>query len=208
MSSTSYAAPDFERRRHIEVASRRQHLNLIIIDSGCRIIVDSIDTSEREWRVLLSSDRKRMRREIDAVLRSLIEECERAGARQSRVAFLDSHRFVRVTRLEGSDEQLYAVTIEFFRGSDSLSRAARKYQLTPREIDVLAMIIEGSNAVEMARTLQLAETTVQGYFKRLLIKTQSRNRPAMVANVLGWGGFGREGRDTEPQAARVGLETD
>jgi DNA-binding CsgD family transcriptional regulator len=62
---------------------------------------------------------------------------------------------------------------------------------------VLAMIIEGSNAVEMARALQLAETTVQGYFKRLLIKTQSRNRPAMVANVLGWGGFGRERRETD-----------
>jgi hypothetical protein len=111
MSSTSYAVPDFERRRHIEVASRRQHLNLILIDSSCRIIVDSIDTSEREWRVLLSSDRKRMRREIEAVLRNLVDECERAGARQSRVAFLDSHRFVRVTRMEGSSEKLYAVTV-------------------------------------------------------------------------------------------------
>ena len=201
MSSTSYAAPDFERRRHIEVASRRQHLNLIIIDADCHIVVRSIDTSEREWRLLLSNDRKRLRREIEAVLRTLIEECERAGARQSRVAFLDSHRVVRVTRLEGSREQLYAVTIELLRGSDSLSRATRKYQLTPREIDVLAMIIEGSNALEVARALQLAETTVQGYFKRLLIKTQSRNRPAMVANVLGWGS-GRQPRETEGATGR------
>ena len=197
MTSTSDGAPDFERRRHIEVASRRQHLNLIIIDADFRIVAASIDASEREWRLLLSSDRTRMRREIEAVLRSLIEECELARARQSRVTFIDSHRFVRVTRLEGSSGLLYAVTIEFFRGSDSLSRSARKYQLTPREIDVLAMIIEGSNAVEVARALQLAETTVQGYFKRLLVKTQSRNRSAMVANVLGWGGSGRKQRETD-----------
>jgi DNA-binding CsgD family transcriptional regulator len=197
MSCTSYGATDFERRRHIEVASRRQHLNLIIIESSCRIVVASIDTNEREWRLLLTADRKRMRAEIETVLKSLIDECERAGARQSGVAFLDSHRFVRVTRLEGSSEPLYAVTIEFSRGSDSLSRAARKYQLTPREIDVLAMIIEGSNAVEVAQALKLAETTVQGYFKRLLVKTQSRNRPAMVANVLGWGGFTRGQRQPD-----------
>jgi DNA-binding NarL/FixJ family response regulator len=84
---------------------------------------------------------------------------------------------------------LFAVQLEFFRGGDSLSRAARKYQLTPREIDVLAMILEGASATEIAQTLKIAETTVQGYYKRLLSKTQARNRPAMVANVLGWDGM-------------------
>jgi hypothetical protein len=31
----------------------------------------------------------------------------------------------------------------------------------------------------------------------LLVKTQSRNRPAMVANVLGWGGFTRGQRQPD-----------
>jgi len=82
--------------------------------------------------------------------------------------------------------------VEHFRGGDSLSRATRKYQLTPREIEVLAMILEGASAAETANALKIAETTVQGYYKRLLSKTQSRNRPAMVANVLDWGGSGRQ----------------
>jgi DNA-binding CsgD family transcriptional regulator len=198
MSSTPYAALDVERQRHIEVASKRQPLKLIIVDGHCRIVLNSLDPAERELRVLLSDDRKRLRRDVDAVVRDLIEECERLVERQSRIAFLDRHRFVRVTRLEGCDESLFAMTLESFRGSDSLSRAARKFQLTPREIDVLGMILEGSSATEMARALQLAETTVQGYFKRLLSKTQSRNRPAMVANVLGWGGSDRpHGKDAE-----------
>jgi DNA-binding CsgD family transcriptional regulator len=54
------------------------------------------------------------------------------------------------------------------------------------------MILEGANAPETAQALQIAETTVQGYYKRLLIKTKSRNRPAMVANVLDWNGASRQ----------------
>jgi DNA-binding CsgD family transcriptional regulator len=53
------------------------------------------------------------------------------------------------------------------------------------------MILEGANATETAQVLKIAETTVQGYYKRLLSKTRSRNRPAMVANVLDWAGSGR-----------------
>jgi DNA-binding CsgD family transcriptional regulator len=56
---------------------------------------------------------------------------------------------------------------------------------------VLGLILEGQSAIEISQTLKIAETTVQGYYKRLLNKTQSRNRPAMVANVLDWDGSGR-----------------
>jgi DNA-binding CsgD family transcriptional regulator len=54
------------------------------------------------------------------------------------------------------------------------------------------LILEGASATETAETLKIAETTVQGYYKRLLSKTNSRNRPAMVANVLDWRGSRRE----------------
>ena len=53
--------------------------------------------------------------------------------------------------------------------------------------------VDEANATWLAPyALKIAETTVQGYYKRLLSKTQSRNRPAMVANVLDWGGSGRQ----------------
>jgi DNA-binding CsgD family transcriptional regulator len=191
MSCTPYAALDLQRQRHLEVASKRQGLRLIIIDAKCRVLFDCIGPAEEEFRDLLSHDRRRLRGQFGPIARELIEECERSGQRQSRVAFLDANRVVRVTCLEGRDDPMFAITLEFFRGGDSLSRAARKYQLTEREMDVLAMILEGRSATETAQALQLAETTVQGYYKRLLSKTQSRNRPAMVANVLGWGGSNR-----------------
>jgi DNA-binding CsgD family transcriptional regulator len=177
-----------DQQRHIEVAGKRQRMKLIVIDSDCRVILDSIEPTEHELRLLLSDDRKRLRDDVEAVVRSLIDYCVQRGERHSRIAFLDALRFVRVTRLDGNDGSLFALTIEAFRGADSLSRATRKYQLTPREVEVLKMILEGASAPETAQTLKIAETTVQGYYKRLLSKTQSRNRPAMVANVLDWAG--------------------
>ena len=104
------------------------------------------------------------------------------------MAFLDSRHYVRIAQLDGRRGQLFAVSVEYFRGDDSLTRAARKYHLTPRETDVLALILEGASAGETARALAIAENTVRGYCKRLLSKTQSRNRSAMVANVLDWQG--------------------
>jgi DNA-binding CsgD family transcriptional regulator len=180
-----------ENERHLEVASKRQLMKLIVVDVDCRVILDSIDPGEHELRLLLSDDRTRLRGHVDKVVKSLIDACLDTHERHSQVAYLDPHRFVRVTRLDGRDGSFFAVNVEFVRGGDSLSRAARKYRLTPREIDVLGMILEGGSATEIASTLKIADSTVQGYYKRLLSKTQSRNRPAMVANVLDWDGSGR-----------------
>jgi DNA-binding CsgD family transcriptional regulator len=194
MLSTLSSMHGLERERHIEVAAQRHRMKLIIVDADCRVLHDSIDPTEHELRLLLSDDRTAFRGEVATVVKSLVDECIRNDERDSKIAFLDAQRLVRVTRLDGSSGCIFAVSVEFFRGGDSLSRAARKYRLTPREIDVLAMILEGASAAETASALQIAETTVQGYFKRLLSKTQSRNRPAMVANVLDWGGAERRHR--------------
>ena len=179
---------DLQHGRHVEVASKRQVMTLIIVDAQCRVMLDSIGPTAHELRLLLSDDRKTLRGNLAHVVRSLIEECERSSESQSNVAFFDTTRFVRVTRMGGNGETYFAVSVELFRGGDSLSRSARKYRLTPREIDVLGMILQGASATETATALRIAETTVQGYYKRLLTKTNSRNRPAMVANVLDWDG--------------------
>jgi DNA-binding CsgD family transcriptional regulator len=192
MGSNPSATTGLEHQRHVEVAAKRQRMKLIIVDRDRLVRFDSIDPTEHELRLLLSDDRTKLRVDVDAVIESLIDHLLRERLRHSRIAFLDAQRFVRVTRLDGAEGCMFALSVEFFRGGDSLSRATRKYQLTPREIEVLAMILEGASAAETAHALKIAETTVQGYYKRLLSKTGSRNRPAMVANVLDWGGSGRQ----------------
>jgi len=150
MNSHASAPLGLEHQRHVEVASKRQRMKLIIVDRERRVLLDSIDPAEHELRLLLSDDRTALRVDIDDAVEALIDQCVQQGVRHSRIAFLDAQRFVRVTRLDGPDRCLFA------------------------------------------DALKIAETTVQGYYKRLLSKTQSRNRPAMVANVLDWGGSGRQ----------------
>ena len=201
MNRKPIASSEYDQLRHVELASRRQRMTLIIVDVDCIVRNDSIAPTDRELRLMLSDNRKTFRDDILHVVKGLVEECMQSNDRHSRIAFLDGHRVVRVTRLDGHPETLYAVSVEYFRGGDSLSRAARKYGLTRREIDVLAMILEGARATEIARSLQIAETTVQGYYKRLLSKTQSRTRPAMVANVLDWGGSERRRGTSAPPSS-------
>ncbi|HMD03339.1 MAG TPA: helix-turn-helix transcriptional regulator, partial [Candidatus Baltobacteraceae bacterium] len=99
-----------------------------------------------------------------------------------RTAFLSEEHVLRVARLVGEGGPMYVLSVEEDRNRLSLSRAARRHQLTRRETAVLTLILDGSNASEIAATLGISENTVQGYFKRLLSKTGSRNRVAMVAS--------------------------
>lgn len=190
--NTKESAPPIPERQRAEVVDKRQRMKLIVVDAHGSVILDSIERNDHELRILLSDDRRRFRGKADSLVKELIAECLEQHVRHSRVAFIDAQRFVRATRLDGHAGSMFAVSVESFRDGDSLSRATRKYRLTPREIEVLALILEGASATETATTLQIAETTVQGYYKRLLSKTQSRNRPAMVANVLDWRGRLRE----------------
>jgi DNA-binding CsgD family transcriptional regulator len=202
---SSLALPDLnlERTRYIEFASKRDRMKLIVVDVDCHVLFDSIGAGEHELRLLLSDDRTKLRANLAGVVKPLLSAAVGSRDRRGQIAFFDDHRFVRVTRLDGRGGAFFAVSVEFFRGGDSLSRAARKYRLTPREIDVLGLILEGQNALEISQALKIAETTVQGYYKRLLNKTQSRNRPAMVANVLDWDGSGRRRARNEEHVSKV-----
>jgi DNA-binding NarL/FixJ family response regulator len=93
---------------------------------------------------------------------------------------------VRAQPMDGAGGHFLALTIEHRRERRALARARKRFELTPREQQVLRFILEGAQANEIAAALHIAESTVQGYFKRLLAKTRSRNRAAMVALVLDW----------------------
>lgn len=177
---------DHEKR--VAIASQRARSTLIIVTGDCAVLLDSIGPTEYELRFLLNDERTKLREQTAHALKPLMAGCLRKGESQLSIASLDERRFLRVTRLDGVSGVFFAISVEFFRDGDSLSRARRKYQLTNREIEVLALMLEGANTAETARALSIAESTVQGYWKRLLAKTKSRNRAAMVANVLDWRG--------------------
>lgn len=56
--------------------------------------------------------------------------------------------------------------------------------LTKRELEVLALVVQGCSAKEIALILGIAPRTVESHIDRLRLKTNSRNRAQMVAEAV------------------------
>ncbi|MEY6431826.1 helix-turn-helix transcriptional regulator [Thioalkalicoccus limnaeus] len=56
--------------------------------------------------------------------------------------------------------------------------------LTPRELQVAALVAEGHGNKQIAHRLRLSEWTVSSYLRRIFVKLGVRTRAAMVARVL------------------------
>jgi DNA-binding NarL/FixJ family response regulator len=69
--------------------------------------------------------------------------------------------------------------------------------LTPRQLDVLALLMEGRSNKEIGRELGLLESTVKAHVKMILnrLHTSNRTEAAMMAADLGWTG----GRAAQPR---------
>ncbi len=92
----------------------------------------------------------------------------------------------RVVRLIPVAAKMFAVAVERFVSHAMLRHAIKEFKLTPREVDVLLLALEGCTASETAERLELAVSTVNDHLNHLLLKTGSRNKSALIAKVLGW----------------------
>ena len=79
------------------------------------------------------------------------------------------------------------VVIQLFKQPHSLTAAAAQFAMSPREAQVLALLLDGAQIPEVGERLSIAPSTVQDHIKSLLHKTSSTNRSQMIAKVLGWG---------------------
>ena len=78
------------------------------------------------------------------------------------------------------------VRIERFHPSNSLAGPAARYHISPREVEVLALLLEGAKLEEIGEALSITTSTVQDHIKSMVDKTESRNRTELIARVLGW----------------------
>ena len=88
--------------------------------------------------------------------------------------------------LLSADGVRIGLSIERFGARNSLAWAAQRFSISARELQVLALILQGMGTPEIASRLQIAESTAHDHIKRMLLKTKARNRAEMVAKTLGW----------------------
>jgi DNA-binding CsgD family transcriptional regulator len=93
---------------------------------------------------------------------------------------------VRTQPVSGPAGLLIGVRIERFQPPNSLASAATRFHISPRELQVLALLLDGNHLDQIATQLHITSSTVQDHIKSMLDKTESRNRSELIGRVLGW----------------------
>jgi DNA-binding CsgD family transcriptional regulator len=93
---------------------------------------------------------------------------------------------VRVVPMRGKERVSIGVLLEPYVVRRTIDHTAASLRVSSRERDVLYLLLDGESTARIATSLNIAESTVQDHVKRLILKTDSRNRVEMAAKVLGW----------------------
>jgi DNA-binding CsgD family transcriptional regulator len=91
---------------------------------------------------------------------------------------------VRAQPLLGVSRPFVGVLLERPAGGEVFGKAARSFRLSPRELEALALLLDGATLNEIADKMQITSSTVQDHIKSMLDKTESRNRSELLAKVL------------------------
>jgi DNA-binding CsgD family transcriptional regulator len=180
-------------------------MSLFVVNEACEVksVFPEQQMPEGSARFLRDGG-TRLIPEIESAIRTILAAREWRPSLGARTTVLDSGPVLHVSPLLISEESTanrYAIVIEADRSEECIVRAVNRYSLTNRQTDVLLLVLEGANAHEVARELQISEYTAQGYIKALLMKTGSRNRTAMVSKILQWPGGTPRGRSGKRTAA-------
>jgi len=108
------------------------------------------------------------------------------GPPWSRV-HLGAGRWVTLRAARTAPDDGIAVTIEEATPAERLEIFALAHGLTPREREVLAELVTGTDSRHLARRLVLSEHTVNDHIKAILAKTGAPTRPTLLARVAGTG---------------------
>jgi DNA-binding NarL/FixJ family response regulator len=84
--------------------------------------------------------------------------------------------------------ELSSTGMRQFATDPAQHRAPADIGLTDRQLDVLALMMQGKNNKTICRTLDLAQPTVKNHVTAILkaLKVTSRTEAVIVANNLGW----------------------
>lgn len=148
-------------------------------------------SAEDQRRIALTGLRTQLAHRLPAVLEETVRDLI-AGWRSDPVTqTVGSSRpvpflVVRTQPMSGPAGLFVGVRIDRFHPPHSLVGPAERYRISPRELQVLALLLDGAKLEEIGLQLHITSSTVQDHVKSMLDKTGSRNRTELIARVLGW----------------------
>jgi DNA-binding CsgD family transcriptional regulator len=156
-------------------------------------------TAEQQRRVALTGLRTRIADRLPGVLEDAVKELiagwrSDSGSLKTGVAHPVPFLVVRTQPMSGPAGLFIGVRIDRFKPPRSLRGPAARFHISPRELEVLAMLLDGEKLEEISRKLHIAPSTVQHHVSSMVAKTESRNRTELIARVLGWENTAEIGR--------------
>jgi DNA-binding CsgD family transcriptional regulator len=113
--------------------------------------------------------------------RGEVSETPKARIKTGSGRWLMAH----ATRLDGPErERKIAVIVEPAPPLEAGAIALRAYGLTPRELEVAGLVLQGFSTAEIAAQLVVSELTVQQHLKGVFDKTAVRSRRELVSEVF------------------------
>jgi DNA-binding CsgD family transcriptional regulator len=160
-----------------------------VLDRDCRIVL-ALD-SEDERRVKLTGLQTRTTDRLPALLEQTVRELtqtwdDTGDVRDARKARPVPFLTVSTASMAGPSGAFIGVRIDRFRAPNSLTSAAAKFHISPREVQVLALLLDGRHLNEIGTLLHITSSTVQDHVRSMVEKTGSRNRSDLIARILGW----------------------
>jgi DNA-binding CsgD family transcriptional regulator len=160
-----------------------------VLDSDLQIVLAW--TSEEQRRVALTGLRTRIADRLPAVLEDAVRGLiagwhSDSGTQTSGIAHPVPFLVVRTQPMSGPAGLFIGVRIDRFQRPNSLSGPAARFRISPRELQVLALLLDGAKLEEIAHRLHIAASTIQHHIQSMVVKTGTRNRTELIARVLGW----------------------
>jgi len=104
----------------------------------------------------------------------------------STAALLTVDLCVRACHLAGRSGRHLLLVLERVQRRDAVAQNLERFALSPRECDVVMLILYGHSNRRIADQLFLTEYTVEDHLKRIFAKLAVKSRTALAAKILGW----------------------
>jgi DNA-binding CsgD family transcriptional regulator len=177
-----------EAPQETDVGGERPEGAFYVLDSDLQIVLAW--SSDDQRRIAVTGLHTRIAERLPAVLeetvRTLTAAWSTESVRESGAARPVTFLVVRTQPMSGPAGLFIGVRIDRFQPPNSLTGAATRFHISAREVQVLALLLDGEHLDEIASRLSITSSTVQDHIKSMLDKTGSRNRSELIARVLGW----------------------
>jgi DNA-binding CsgD family transcriptional regulator len=159
-----------------------------VLDSDLQIVLAW--SSEDQRRIALTGLHTRIAERLPIVLEETVRQLTAAwsteSVRQPGMAQPVPFLVVRTQAMSGPAGLFIGVRIDRFQPPNSLTGAAARFHISPREVQVLALLLDGKHLNQIAEQLHITSSTVQDHINSMLDKTESSNRSELIGRVLGW----------------------